>query len=57
MIFFPCFAEDLEGGRNEVILPCSYPFSERKCAPVETLMGDCLGLGNQGSTAIIVVVV
>ena len=48
IFFFPCFAEDLEGGGNEVILACSYPFSERKRVPVETLMGDCLGLGNRG---------
>ena len=53
--FLSCFAEDLEGGGNEVILACSYPFSERKRVPVETLMGDCLGLGNQGSTGITVV--
>lgn len=55
--FFSCFAEDLEGGGNEVTLTCSYPFSERKHVPVEMLMGDYLGLANKGPTAIIAVVV
>lgn len=55
-IYFFLFCKTFRGG-NEVILACWYPLSERKCVPVETLMGDLLGLGNKGHPAIITEVI
>ena len=48
MIFFSCFAEDLEGGGNEVTLACSYPFSERKRASWNA-NGRLFGTRKQGA--------